>query len=216
MGISLLIFFGQLFDQNGSLGQIAIAHITFCISYVAVTVRARASGMDPQLEEAARDLGASAWGAFRYVTLPLIAPAVAAGAMLPSPCHSTISWSRRSTPASARRPCNLHLQLDQVRRHAQINATRRSSWRSYRWRCSSRGGWAHSGRGSTRLTASPVDRRRPCGRAREDGQSRRVAPAAPPPGPRPARARGGRSGARSPAERIRRRGRVVAVAHRAP
>ena len=82
MGISLLIFFGQLFDQNGSLGQIAIAHITFCISYVAVTVRARASGMDPQLEEAARDLGASAWGAFRYVTLPLIAPAVAAGAML--------------------------------------------------------------------------------------------------------------------------------------
>ncbi len=82
MGISLLIFFAQLFDQNGSLGQIAIAHITFCISYVAVTVRARASGMDPHLEEAARDLGASAWGAFRYVTLPLIAPAVAAGAML--------------------------------------------------------------------------------------------------------------------------------------
>ena len=42
MGISLLIFFGQLFGQNGSLGQIAIAHITFCISYVAVVVRARA------------------------------------------------------------------------------------------------------------------------------------------------------------------------------
>jgi spermidine/putrescine transport system permease protein len=82
MGISLLIFFGQLFDQNGSLAQIAIAHVTFCISYVAVTVRARASGMDPRLEEAARDLGASAWGAFRYVTLPLIAPAVAAGALL--------------------------------------------------------------------------------------------------------------------------------------
>ena len=38
--------------------------------------------MDPQLEEAARDLGASAFGAFRYVTLPLIAPAVVAGAML--------------------------------------------------------------------------------------------------------------------------------------
>ncbi|MFL5681000.1 MAG: ABC transporter permease [Chloroflexota bacterium] len=82
MGISLLIFFGQLFDQNGSLAQIAIAHVTFCISYVAVTVRARASGMDPRLEEAARDLGASAWGAFRHVTLPLIAPAVAAGALL--------------------------------------------------------------------------------------------------------------------------------------
>jgi spermidine/putrescine transport system permease protein len=82
MGISLLIFFSQLFQQNGSLGQIAIAHITFCISYVAIVVRARALSLDPRLEEAARDLGASAWGAFRHVTLPLIAPAVAAGAML--------------------------------------------------------------------------------------------------------------------------------------
>lgn len=82
MGISLLIFFAQLFHLNGSFGQIAIAHVTFCISYVAVTVRARAAGMDPRLEEAARDLGASAVGAFWHVTLPLIAPAVAAGAML--------------------------------------------------------------------------------------------------------------------------------------
>jgi len=82
MGISLLIFFFQLFGGIGSIGQISIAHITFCISYVAVTVRARASGMDPRLEEAARDLGASAWGAFRYVTVPLILPAVLAGAML--------------------------------------------------------------------------------------------------------------------------------------
>jgi spermidine/putrescine transport system permease protein len=82
MGISLLIFFSQLFGQNGSLGQIAIAHITFCISYVAVVVRARARGMDPHLEEAARDLGASSRGAFWHVTLPLIAPAVGAGAML--------------------------------------------------------------------------------------------------------------------------------------
>jgi ABC-type spermidine/putrescine transport system permease subunit II len=82
MGISLLIFFGQLFRQNGSLGQIGIAHVTFCISYVAIVVRARALSLDPRLEEAARDLGASAWGAFRHVTLPLIAPAVAAGAML--------------------------------------------------------------------------------------------------------------------------------------
>ncbi|HEV7604677.1 MAG TPA: ABC transporter permease, partial [Candidatus Limnocylindrales bacterium] len=82
MGISLLIFFAQLFGLNGSLGQIAIAHVTFCISYVAVTVRARAVGLDPRLEEAARDLGASASGAFWHVTLPLIAPAVIAGAML--------------------------------------------------------------------------------------------------------------------------------------
>ena len=82
MGISLLIFFAQLFSMNGSIGQISLAHITFCISYVAVTVRARAAGMDPRLEEAARDLGDGAIGAFWHVTLPLIAPAVAAGAML--------------------------------------------------------------------------------------------------------------------------------------
>jgi spermidine/putrescine transport system permease protein len=82
VGLSLLLFFLQLFDGRGSIGQLQIAHITFCISYVAVVVRARASGMDPHLEEAARDLGASAWGAFRHVTLPLLAPAIAAGAML--------------------------------------------------------------------------------------------------------------------------------------
>ncbi len=82
MGISLLIFFYQLFGWVGNVTQISLAHITFCISYVAVVVRARAAGMDPRLEEAARDLGASAWGAFRYVTVPLILPAVIAGAML--------------------------------------------------------------------------------------------------------------------------------------
>ncbi len=82
MGLSLLLFFLQLFDSRGGFVQLSIAHITFCVSYVAITVRARAAGMNVHLEEAARDLGASAWGAFRFVTLPLIAPAVAAGAML--------------------------------------------------------------------------------------------------------------------------------------
>ena len=82
MGLALLLFFLQLFDSHGSIPQLWIAHITFCISYVAVVVRARATSMNPQLEEAARDLGASAWGAFRFVTLPLILPAVVAGALL--------------------------------------------------------------------------------------------------------------------------------------
>jgi spermidine/putrescine transport system permease protein len=82
MGLSLLLFFLQLFDGRGSVAQLSIAHVTFCISYVAVVVRARAANMNPALEEAARDLGASAFGAFRYVTLPLIAPAVLAGALL--------------------------------------------------------------------------------------------------------------------------------------
>jgi len=82
MGLSLLVFFLQLFNGKGGFLQLSVAHITFCISYVAVVVRARASSMNPALEEAARDLGASAWGAFRYVTLPLIAPGVLAGALL--------------------------------------------------------------------------------------------------------------------------------------
>jgi spermidine/putrescine transport system permease protein len=82
MGLSLLIFFFALFGGRGSFTQLALAHITFCISYVAIVVRARAANMDPHLEEAARDLGASAVGAFRFVTLPLIAPAIWSGALL--------------------------------------------------------------------------------------------------------------------------------------
>ena len=82
MGLSLLVFFFQLFDAHGSFSQLVFAHITFCVSYVAIVIRARAAGMDPHLEEAARDLGASALGAFRYVTLPLILPAVLSGALL--------------------------------------------------------------------------------------------------------------------------------------
>jgi spermidine/putrescine transport system permease protein len=82
LGLSLLIFFYQAIDGRGGFWQVSIAHITFCISYVAIVVRARAVGMDPRLEEAARDLGATALGAFRSVTLPLILPAIISGALL--------------------------------------------------------------------------------------------------------------------------------------
>ena len=82
MGLSLLLFFVALFESRGSFAQLSIAHITFCVSFVAITVRSRAAGMNPHLEEAARDLGASSWGAFRHVTLPLIMPGIVAGALL--------------------------------------------------------------------------------------------------------------------------------------
>ena len=62
--------------------SVILAHVAFCISYVAVVVRARLSGMDESLVEAARDLGATAWGSFRFVTLPLMAPGIIAGALL--------------------------------------------------------------------------------------------------------------------------------------
>lgn len=70
MGVSLLIFFVLL---NFTLGlvSVALAHIAFCIGFVAIVVRARLAGMDETLTEAARDCGATPASAFRYVTLPL-------------------------------------------------------------------------------------------------------------------------------------------------
>jgi len=81
MGVSLLIFFVLL---NISLGLISVilAHIAFCIGFVAIVVRSRLAGMDESLTEAARDLGATPWQAFRLVTLPLIMPGVVAGALM--------------------------------------------------------------------------------------------------------------------------------------
>ena len=81
MGVSLLIFFVLL---NFTLGlvSVALAHIAFCIGFVAIVVRARLAGMDESLVEAARDCGATPWEAFRYVTLPLIMPGVVAGALM--------------------------------------------------------------------------------------------------------------------------------------
>jgi spermidine/putrescine transport system permease protein len=81
LGASLLALFLSLSFQFG-FGTILIAHVMFCISYVVVTVKARLIGFDRHLEEAAMDLGANEWTTFRKVTLPLIAPAVLAAALL--------------------------------------------------------------------------------------------------------------------------------------
>jgi spermidine/putrescine transport system permease protein len=81
MGVSLLIFFVLLNFTLGLL-SVALAHIAFCIGFVAIVVRSRLAGMDETLTEAARDCGASPWNAFRYITLPLIMPGVIAGALM--------------------------------------------------------------------------------------------------------------------------------------
>lgn len=81
MGVSLLIFFVLLNFTLGLL-SVTLAHITFCIGFVAIVVRARLAGMDESLTEAARDLGATPLQAFRLVTLPLIMPGIVAGALM--------------------------------------------------------------------------------------------------------------------------------------
>jgi spermidine/putrescine transport system permease protein len=83
LGVSLLIFFVSVFGQHAlGLGTVIIAHVTFCIGFVAVIVRARLAGMDESIFEAARDLGATPWETFWLVTLPLILPAVVAGFLM--------------------------------------------------------------------------------------------------------------------------------------
>jgi spermidine/putrescine transport system permease protein len=81
MGASLLTLFLNLGVSTG-FWTILIAHITFDISFVVVTVKARLVGFDRHLEEAAMDLGATPLVTFFRVTLPIIAPGVLAGALL--------------------------------------------------------------------------------------------------------------------------------------
>ncbi len=79
--VAVLIFFSAI-HLNWGLGNVIIAHITFCIPFAFMPIRARLEGMDTSLEQAARDLYASPWEAFRFVTVPLLMPGIVAGAML--------------------------------------------------------------------------------------------------------------------------------------
>ncbi|MFC3587744.1 ABC transporter permease [Streptantibioticus rubrisoli] len=83
MGATLAALFFNTVGP-GALGfwTITIAHVMFCVSYVVVTVKSRLAGMDPTLERAAQDLYASPAQTFRHVTLPLVAPGIAAAALL--------------------------------------------------------------------------------------------------------------------------------------
>lgn len=81
MGASLLALFLNLGVATGFV-TILIAHIMFCISFCVVTVKARLTGFDRRLEEAAMDLGANELRTFMRITLPLIAPGVGAAALL--------------------------------------------------------------------------------------------------------------------------------------
>ena len=83
LGASLL----ALFVNGGFAGQLGfwtifVAHVMFCLSFVVVTVKARLSGMDPALEQAAMDLYANPWQTFWRVTFPSVFPGILAAALL--------------------------------------------------------------------------------------------------------------------------------------
>ena len=88
MGVAMLVFFARVLPWPQdliwplNLGPIVIAHIAFSFPFVAVVVRARLTSFNREQEEAARDLGASDWQAFRDVLVPHLAPSLIAGALL--------------------------------------------------------------------------------------------------------------------------------------
>ena len=81
LGASLLSLF-LVFKINPGFWPTVFAHVTFCISFVVVTVKARIASLDPRLEQAAMDLYANEFETFRRVTLPLVAPGIAGAALL--------------------------------------------------------------------------------------------------------------------------------------
>ena len=81
LGVALLCIFSALKIELG-VTTIILSHVTFCIPFVVMNVRARIAGFDKSLEEAAQDLGANGIQTFFKVTMPLIMPGVTSGAML--------------------------------------------------------------------------------------------------------------------------------------
>ena len=81
MGVALLVFFVLIKLPLGLL-TVAIGHTVFNLPLVAAMVRARLRRLDPGLEDAARDLGATTWQAFARVTLPLLRPAILGAALM--------------------------------------------------------------------------------------------------------------------------------------
>jgi spermidine/putrescine transport system permease protein len=81
MGVSLLVLFATLTVPLG-FTTVIIAHVTFCFPFVLLAVQARLAGLDPALEEAALDLGATPLRAFWLVIVPALRPAIVAGGLL--------------------------------------------------------------------------------------------------------------------------------------
>ncbi len=81
IAVATLVFFAAI-KLPLSLGTIVVAHIVFCLAYVAVVVSSRLANIDPKLEEAALDLGATPTQAFLRVLLPQLLPGILSGCLL--------------------------------------------------------------------------------------------------------------------------------------
>ena len=79
--VASLVFFIAI-DMTLGLGSILIAHTVFCIPFAYLPISARLNSISQQYDDAARDLYASRWASFRYVTLPMLMPGVISGLML--------------------------------------------------------------------------------------------------------------------------------------
>lgn len=82
IGVALLIFFSRVLDVDLSFWTVVAGHLVFTTPYVVLIVGARLQGFDRMLEWAAADLGASPVRVLRHIVLPLIAPAIMAGALI--------------------------------------------------------------------------------------------------------------------------------------
>lgn len=82
IGVSLLIYFARVMDLSLSLGTVIAGHLVVTVPFVVLIVASRLQSVDRSLEWAAADLGASPRQAIRHVVLPLIAPAILAGALI--------------------------------------------------------------------------------------------------------------------------------------
>jgi putrescine transport system permease protein len=112
IGLSLLLMFIGIGLDRGLL-TIVIAHATFCTGFVAVVVAARLRGLDRSLEEAAADLGAPPLRVLLTVTLPLLTPAIVAGALLAFTLSldDLVIASFVSGPGSTTLPMRLYSQV---------------------------------------------------------------------------------------------------------
>ena len=81
IGLASLSAFTKM-GMNMGFATLVFAHVTFCLPYVVVTLRARISDFDSSIEEAAMDLGADRWHTLKRVTLPLLAPGIVSGAFM--------------------------------------------------------------------------------------------------------------------------------------